>query len=454
MLTRLGQLTVSHSTRGKATYSLELWHDGLKKHRLIRGEGEAIVRRKAQIQIDEWEAKWSISDGRHRGISDAATRTAEAQQELDRLSTILKHTLSIDDAIEWERLKDREPFSEPKPISGTLPSVPTVPQLPREPQMSDSPYAVSLGMLDKLFSSRRERLQAEKQDLFEADRKKWGEAVAKANHSHVEALRKHEQIVRAQGQKVQSSIEAWERRKSEHLVKQARNNAEVDQKQRAYEELMPEAVLEYCDLVLSLSQYPDYFPQEFEMEYDPSSKILLLDYVLPAPDQLPTLKAVKYVASTGGNEDQHITDAQASKLYDETLYQVVLRTIHELFEADTAHAVATVVFNGIVTAINRSTGNPVTACVLSLRTNREEFVNIDLGRVDPKACFKSLKGVGSSKLYGLSPIPPIMPLRREDGRFISSYEVANTLDASVNLAAMDWGDFEHLIREEIGRAHV
>lgn len=40
-----------------------------------------------------------------------------------------------------------------------------------------------------------------------------------------------------------------------------------------------------------------------------------------------------------------------------------------------------------------------------------------------------------------------MPLRKEDGRFVSAYEVASSLDDSVNLAAMDWEDFEHLIRE-------
>src|SRR5690606_27511946 len=38
-------------------------------------------------------------------------------------------------------------------------------------------------------------------------------------------------------------------------------------------------------------------------------------------------------------------------------------------------------------------------------------------------------------------------VRRDDGRFISSYEVATTLDESSNLAAMNWEDFEHLIRE-------
>ncbi len=82
-----------------------------------------------------------------------------------------------------------------------------------------------------------------------------------------------------------------------------------------------------------------------------------------------------------------------------------------------------------------------------MQAQREEFTSINLANVEPKACFKALKGVGSSKLHGLAPVPPIMQLRREDGRFVSAYEVANTLDSSFNLAAMDWGDFEHLIRE-------
>jgi restriction system protein len=40
-----------------------------------------------------------------------------------------------------------------------------------------------------------------------------------------------------------------------------------------------------------------------------------------------------------------------------------------------------------------------------------------------------------------------MQLRKEDARFVSSYDVASTLDESFNLAAMGWEDFEHLIRE-------
>ena len=38
-------------------------------------------------------------------------------------------------------------------------------------------------------------------------------------------------------------------------------------------------------------------------------------------------------------------------------------------------------------------------------------------------------------------------VRREDARFIPAYEVAERVSQRFNLAAMDWEDFEHLIRE-------
>jgi len=100
MKTRLGQLSVRYSARDIPTYSLELWHDGLKKHRLIRGESESIVELKAKLQIEEWEERWAVVDAREQERSRkaagkqrqeerkalAAERTTDAQQELDRLS--------------------------------------------------------------------------------------------------------------------------------------------------------------------------------------------------------------------------------------------------------------------------------------------------------------------------------------------------------------------------------
>lgn len=442
MKTRLGQLSVKYSVRGLPNYHLELWHDGLKKHRLIRGESESIVNQKAALQVEEWEERWTVVEVRKRDRSEkaagkrqqeerktlAAEQTTEAQEELDRLSSLLKATLTVDDTIDWESLKNKTPYPEKKPILQRIP----LPPLPGEPNILDSKYVPSLSILDKLFSSRKKRILAEKQALFEADLAAWQE---------------HEKSVVAIRQVYEKQISNWSVHRDEYVANQTAAHTAVDAKRTAYESKDPEAIVEYCDLVLSSSRYPDYFPQEFDLDYNPIAKTLIVDYKLPAPDDLPRLKEVRYLASREDFEEHFISESQSAKLYDDVLYQVLLRTVHELFEADVISAIDAIVFNGIVTAVNRTNGKPVTSCVLSLRANRAEFLEINLAQVDPKSCFKALKGVGSSKLHGLSPVPPIMQLRREDGRFVSAYEVAKTLDGSVNLAAMDWEDFEHLIRE-------
>lgn len=172
------------------------------------------------------------------------------------------------------------------------------------------------------MSSRCERLHAEKRALLDADRQEWKQQVDQIKRIHSVALRAHEQEVHRREQQHVADAVAWQQRQEDHAAKQAASNAAVDQKRAAYEALLPEAVAEYCDLVLSRSRYPDYFPQEFDLDYDTVSRTLIVDYVLPAPDDLPTLKAVKYVASRDETEEQHISDGQAAKLYDEVLYQV------------------------------------------------------------------------------------------------------------------------------------
>ena len=458
---RVGQITVTHSARGVPTYAIELWHDGLKKHRVIRDGSQEIARRKAELQVNEWHSRWSAVATRQGELARrvfgrqrqedrralAIEQTTDAQSEFDQLSKLLAFTLSVSDAIDWEKLKDKSLFPESQPILDSLPSEPKLPTLPNEPVATDAMYQPALGILDKLMRSRREQRTAEKLAKFEIDHEKWARNFDLIKRTHLSAIAAHQSLVEIRRQEHATLLSKWNHRKAHFLAEQSERHSAIDAKRFAYEAVSPDAITEYCDLVLSASQYPNYFPQEFDLDYEPKTKVLVVDYVLPSPSDMPSLKTVRYVASRDEFEELKISDSAAAKIYDDSLYQIVLRTVHELFEADTVGALQAVVFNGIVTSVDRSTGQEVTACVLSLRANREEFLLINLSQVDPKACFKSLKGVGSSKLHGLAPVPPIMPLRREDGRFVSAYEVANTLDASVNLASMDWEDFEHLIRE-------
>jgi restriction system protein len=134
-------------------------------------------------------------------------------------------------------------------------------------------------------------------------------------------------------------------------------------------------------------------------------------------------------------------------MFDESIYKITLRTIHELIEADKANAIDAISFNGWVNATNRATGKEENNCILSIQVKKNEFSDIDLANVDPRICFKNLKGVAGSKLSAITPIKPIMQINKSDKRFIESYDVAKQLDDTTNLAAMDWEDFEHLIRQ-------
>ena len=127
--------------------------------------------------------------------------------------------------------------------------------------------------------------------------------------------------------------------------------------------------------------------------------------------------------------------------------RVALRSIHELFEADEFSNVQKVVFNGYVDYTDLRTGTEARSCILSVVADRDQFCSINLGKVDPKACFKSLKGVSAASLAAYAAIPPIIQLDRSDKRFVEGREVIDQVPQDQNLACMTWEDFEHLIRE-------
>jgi len=84
---------------------------------------------------------------------------------------------------------------------------------------------------------------------------------------------------------------------------------------------------------------------------------------------------------------------------------------------------------------------------MSVLTDRETLETIDFSRVDPKRCFKSLKGISAAQLADLAPIMPVMEFNKEDKRFIAPRDMLKSVNNSTNIASMDWNDFEQLIRE-------
>jgi restriction system protein len=435
-----GKIQRTYTAGGRHSgYAVEIRHRELNKYQVIRGDNEHIVRQKARAKMAQWDEMWQRRQEAERKRVErtneaqrvasqqqlAAERTQEAQDALAALERILSHTLSIDDTVDWESLKDRSPYSIPQPQEPEPPSI-------KEPQPSDAQYHVELGLLDMLVASRKTAKEQKAAARFKHDHEKWEAAM----QEHAEKIQEHK-----------VSLATWEEERAAYIQARDASNAAIDAQRADYLNSDPGAILDYCDLVLSNSEYPDYFPQSYELDYNPENRILIVDYQFPSISDLPTLQDVKYVKSRDEFTEKHISQAQVRRNFDSVLYQITLRTIHELYEADQVDALASIVFNGYTHSIDPATGREVTPCVLSVQAGKEEFGQIQLANIDPKVCFRGLKGIGSTRLHSLTPVAPILRIEREDARFIAAYAVVDGLQEEDNLAAMDWEDFEHLIRE-------
>ena len=425
-------------------WELEVKHEGLNKYRHIRGVDKYVVEQKALAQKLVWDEIWGkkleINEvnrikqlawrNKEENIEEATNKTNTARACFRSLEEILAQTFEINDAIVWEKLYDTSQYSKKKPQE------PYALTLSEPPKESDSKYVPPVSFLDRLFPKLRTEKKRIANEVFSKDYTNWLDIKNKS-----EINKKLAEI------KWVESVNDWLQEKEKFELEQKLNNAKIIDRKSAYLAKNSDAIIDYSDIVLTNSSYPECLSPDWNLSYQADAKIIVVDYSLPSLEDLPKLKSVKYVATRDEFVESFITSSALNELYDDVIYQIALRTIHELFEADIANALSAVVFNGWVNFVEKSTGRDSNACIISVQAEKDEFLAINLERVDPKACFKLLKGVGSSKLHGLIAVAPIISINKQDKRFVTAYSVTDNIDESVNLAAIGWQDFENLIRE-------
>lgn len=445
-----------YTKTGKVSgFKVELRHKGLKDYKLIKATDIDILENKINAQKYKWNEKWrqivekkKLADELTASQEEANRSTEDATKRLKEIDDLLIHTLSINDAVNWEDLKDKSSFEKIEfkskhekedRINYSIFGKPTEVKLydmPPKPEIGAMRYQIQLSFWDKMSSSRKTKKENEANERYEGDVRSWEEKSANIESDNNKLK-----------ERFGLSIGEWDEAKNKFEEKQAATNKKIDDLKQKYQEQYPDAIIEYCELVLNNSEYPETFSKNFEIQYNKDTKILIVEYSLPPIENFPTLKEVKFIKAKNELKENHISQAQLLKIFDPAMYKITLRTLHELFEADVINAIDAISFNGWINSINKATGKRDNTCILSIQVKKDEFLEVNLQHVDPKACFKNFKGVGSSKLSGLVAVQPILQIDKTDKRFISSYDVADTLDASSNLAAMDWEDFEHLIRE-------
>lgn len=456
-----------YTLKGQIKYIAEIEHLGLKTHRFLVDSADWMLDGKMKDQFDKWDEIWAKSWQKSQiqlqkeiNINAAEERTKDCQEKIRAIENILKDSISLDHTINWNSLVNKSSFNIPNPkkllpqelAKVKVPKDSEFNQFPLEPEKSN--FIPKLNVFDNIFKGiKQEKLR--KADLFYNEIvSNWEnkiEEIDKLNSKIQDDYNKEYIQYENEKKNIQDENakleQAWELEMDEFYLKQNADNQKVETFRDLYFSKNSIAIVEYCETVLNTSEYPDNFPREFDLEYNHENKFLIIDYVLPAPDDLPRLMETKYIAAKKETKDTYVSENQFVKMYDSAIYNIALKTIFELYQSDEIDMVDTIVFNGWVNSINKANGKMTNSCIVSIQVKKSEFMDIDLTNVDPKICFKNLKGIGSSKLFGIIPIQPIIRVNKNDKRFVTSYDVTQSLDEGYNLAAMGWEDFEHLIRE-------
>lgn len=448
-------------------WEITITHEGLHAYRTVRGATQQEAETKARLQRDAWDARWARliekeaerhkqlikrdwaetrSDIDRRSKAYALQATKDAEAAIKGLHQLLSTALAKDHCFDWEGLKDTSEFTKAEPTTPILEPLPTE-RLVTEPQFVIAPITPVFTFIDWILpGARKKKLAAARidEENEKRDARERFERVHATWERHVREITERNQTALANHEKAKI---AWLLEKRIFEEAQRTFNSGIDAFRESYSKRAPEALIRYWTEVLSRSEYPDSFPRNEVVSFDPEAGMLVVDYELLPQKAIPNIKQLKYIANRGEFQEALVSDSEFKRLYDEVLYQVCLRTLYELLKSDDVDVIRNVVFNGWVQAIDKATGANTHPCIMTVQANKAEFLALNLNQVDLKACFRSLKGISGSKLIDFSPVRPVLTLNREDRRFVGSYDVADSLNDKTNLAAMDWLDFENLIRE-------
>ncbi len=357
------------------------------------------------------------------GASAAKAMKAQLDAWVAELQTLLTSVLGTPPQASFAMLKQTvavAPF-EPGDLGKPLP-------VPVWEDFAPPPPGVLSGLMGA--KARHARAQEAARDAFEQ---------ARADHLLAEDARARQlQEARAAHD---LHVKALEAEVGEH-------NAAVDEVERNFRATVPDAVEEFFGQVLALSEYPSDFPHEYQIAYRQEPRELVIEYRLPPVEVIPTARDFRYVKTRRQIDELARPVKETKELYASVIHQVALRTMWECFAVTVAEEVVdTVVFNGIVLATNRATGQAEELHLISAPASRTDFSTLVLDQLDPAACLKHLKAILSPHPFDLEPVEPVIEFQKAKYRFADPVDALAGIDSRPDLLKMDWYKFENLIRQ-------
>jgi len=298
-------------------WEIKIKHEGLHAYRNVRGASKEEAETKARLQIEAWNLRWKRlldaeatrqerlkkrgwadkqSDIDKRAKEHAVALTKEAEATLDGLRGLLSRTLGQAHSFNWDSLKDTSRFEKVEPTPSVLEDYPAEPLI-TEPQFTPLPVPVTVNFFDWFLPGVRAgklaRMEVEEtrrkrdaQERFVLAHSIWEKKVNEIKQSNQNASAKHEK-----------AKAAWVLERRIFGETQKLFNSGIDEFKKSYFDRVPAALIRYWTEVLSKSEYPDSFPRDQVVSFDPANGMLVIDFELPPQKAIPNKKQVKYISN-------------------------------------------------------------------------------------------------------------------------------------------------------------
>ncbi|MFJ7205250.1 restriction endonuclease [Streptomyces sp. NPDC098789] len=398
---------------GNDPYARELARQA-KEHERARKAAELEAKRKAREEKIAYEAARA---------QEAVDRTSVAEHDAEQLATLLRAAVLDGRPLTFDALTQEFVPSAFAPTGRTKPT--------REPRWSDFEPEPPRGLLGALGFGRR---------AYDAD-------MEEARKRFDQALRDHAREEQKRVAKLEKARVRHDQQNREEAARVGGWNAAIEERHNTYRDREVEAVEWFIDQVLAASSYPHGFPKAHQVSYQADTGDLLVQVDLPLEDVVPAARAYRFVKTRDELTPVPRPEKDRKELYASVLAQTALRTVHELFTADTEGVIRSIALNGHVATIDRATGREVHPCLITLQTDREEFGKLVLTQVDPRACLKRLRSLISPNPYELEPVRPLVTFDLSKFRLMDSLDVVAGLDSRPVLMDLTPTEFEHLVRQ-------
>lgn len=337
-----------------------------------------------------------------QALADAMT--AGLQRTYSEIDGILAATLDVDDHLDLETLRvtsvEHPPFNG-WPESQPLPP-PAQPNYPPNPIWQEPPAPT--GMAARLGGMRRHQEAVAKARAAYDDAVAAARTMAERMHADLQTrIEAYQQAEQTRAARLAERRAAYDRQCADREAEAAERNSQLDKLINDLAFDVPWAIQEYVSIILSNSVYPEGFPVEHDFRFDLDTRELSLTARVPPPSEVPTVKEYRYVKAKDEITPSTLPMREQKTRYAGAIWQVAIRTMHEVFEADRAGRILTISLTVDTTTIDPATGLPTVIPMVIVAADRETFQQYDLSKVVPDATLAHLGAAVSKSPFDLVP---------------------------------------------------